>query len=149
MKTETPNNPEGLLIKAGLFVPFSEIEFKAVRSQGPGGQSVNKVNTAVQISFDVKASSLPERIKRKLLSNSDKRLSTEGVYTIKGQGHRSQMRNKEAALQRLAGLIREAAHIPKVRKPTKPSFSARQKRMDSKTKRSKTKSMRGRVKDTD
>jgi ribosome-associated protein len=136
-----------LQISNTVSIPEREIEISAVRSQGAGGQNVNKVATAIHLRFDIMASSLPDRYKERLLRLNDQRITKEGVVVIKAQEHRSQEQNREEALQRLQDMIKIAVTIPKKRQPSKPTRSSQKKRLDSKTKRSQIKTMRGKVTD--
>ncbi|MCB0187523.1 MAG: aminoacyl-tRNA hydrolase, partial [Caldilineaceae bacterium] len=112
-----------------------------------GGQHVNKSATAVQLRFDIAASSLPELYKARLLRLSDQRITKEGVVVIKAQQHRSQEQNRADALSRLQELIRSVTFTPKARRPTRPSRSAREKRLTTKKQRSQIKSWRGKISD--
>jgi len=119
----------------------------AVRSQGAGGQNVNKVASAIHLRFDILASSLPDRYKERLLKRSEQRISKDGVIIIKAQKHRSQQQNREEARRRLRELIKSAIALPKRRKPSKPTRSSQRKRLDSKSRRSHIKAMRRKVTD--
>lgn len=123
-------------------VEVKEVEIGAVRSQGAGGQNVNKVATAIHLRFDVRASSLPEGIKRRLLALNDSRITEGGIVIIKSQSHRTQEQNRAAALERLQSLVDQAATPPKPRRATKPSRRARERRLESKSKRSAVKTLR-------
>ena len=124
-----------------------EVEFSAIRAQGAGGQNVNKVSSAIHLRFDIGASSLPEAVKERLLSLNDSRITLEGVLVIKSQQHRTQEMNRNAALTRLQEVVDGVATPPKPRRATKPSYGAKQKRLEGKSQRSDIKSSRGRVND--
>jgi ribosome-associated protein len=136
-----------LPISTQVVIPFSEIDMQAIRAQGAGGQNVNKVSTAIHLRFDISASSLPDFYKQRLLQLRDRRISSDGIIVIKAQRFRSQEKNREEALTRLQQLVRSVAVSRKKRRPTRPSKSARKKRMDSKTRRGKIKALRGKVSD--
>ncbi|MBT3813317.1 MAG: aminoacyl-tRNA hydrolase [Gammaproteobacteria bacterium] len=130
-----------------IIIPDNEIEISAIRSQGSGGQNVNKVSSAIHLRFDIKASTLPEFYKQRLLALSDKRISKEGVIIIKAQQYRTQEKNRSDAVQRLADIITSVTLVPKVRRATRPGKGARKRRLDDKAKRSKTKALRGKIVD--
>lgn len=123
-----------------------ELDFSAIRSQGAGGQNVNKVATAIHLRFDINRSKLPDFYKQRLLNLNDSRITKEGVIVIKSQSHRTQEMNKEDALNRLKEIIVNATQVQKKRRATKPSKSSQRKRMDSKTKRGQTKALRKNIK---
>lgn len=136
-----------LNISNQVSIPSREIEFQAIRAQGAGGQNVNKVSSAIHLRFDINASSLPDIYKERLGRLSDQRITADGVIIIKAQRFRSQEKNRDDALQRLQSLVRSVATTRKTRRPTKPSRNSQKRRVDSKTRRGKTKSLRGPVKD--
>ncbi|WP_053381943.1 alternative ribosome rescue aminoacyl-tRNA hydrolase ArfB [Nitrospira moscoviensis] len=131
-----------LHISSHVTIPDSEIDIHAVRSQGAGGQNVNKVATAAHLQFDIRASSLPPFYKEELLKLKDHRISADGIITIKAQQHRTQERNREDALERLRSLIQSVAIPRKKRKPTKPTKISKQRRLESKAKRGRLKALR-------
>ena len=126
-----------------LVIAESEVEVTAIRAQGPGGQNVNKVSSAIQLRFDIPNSSLPESVKERLLALSDSRITQDGVLVLKAQRYRTQDMNRMDAFSRLHELVNSVAVPPKKRKPTKPSYGSVQKRLQSKNKRSDLKASRG------
>ena len=134
-----------LVITPTLSLPDNEIHLEAIRAQGAGGQNVNKVSSAVHLRFDIRASSLPDIYKERLLALKDSRVTDDGVIVIKGQQFRTQLKNRDDALSRLAELIRAVTVEKKPRRATKPSKSSQQKRVDSKKKQGQTKALRRRV----
>ncbi|MBK9130103.1 MAG: aminoacyl-tRNA hydrolase [Gammaproteobacteria bacterium] len=135
---------EGVRISARVVIPAREIEISAIRAQGSGGQNVNKVSSAVHLRFEIPASSLPEIYKQRLLALKDRRISAAGTVVIKSQQHRSLERNREEALARLGELIRSVMVTRRKRLPTQATLGSRQRRLDRKKLRGRTKLLRGR-----
>ncbi len=129
-------------INSHISIDDAEIDWQAIRASGPGGQHVNKTSTAIQLIFDIQASSLPENFKAVLLARSDHRITASGKIIIKCQTSRSQEMNRQQALQQFIELIASAGIVPKKRRATKPTFSSQQRRLDSKKQQGNTKALR-------
>jgi ribosome-associated protein len=134
-----------LQVTPTLVIPEHELDERFVRASGPGGQNVNKVSTAVELRFDVAASRLPEDVKERLVALAGKRVSREGVLMIESRENRTQAQNRAAARARLVELLRQATRRPRSRKKTRPTKASRERRLEAKGQRARTKTRRGRV----
>ena len=123
----------------------NEVEISAIRAQGPGGQNVNKVSTAIHLRFDIRASSLPSAVKERLLSLPGRRVSKEGILVLKAQSARTQDQNRALALARLEDIVTQAEQEPEIRRPTKPTYGSKQRRLEGKSMRSQVKTLRRKV----
>ncbi len=141
--------PAGLRVTPEILVPERDLDERFVRASGPGGQNVNKVSTAVELRFDVAASSLPEDVKARLAAIAGRRMSADGVLLVDSREHRTQAQNRAAARERLADLLRRAAARPRPRRKTRPTGAARARRLDAKVRRARVKAGRGRVRGED
>ena len=134
-----------LKISNSVIIPLSEIEMAAIRSQGAGGQNVNKVSSAIHLRFDVPNSSLPDFYKSRILASRDQRITQDGVVVIKAQSYRTQEQNRQDALDRLVAMIKELTRVQKTRRPTKPTKASKKRRVDAKTKKGRQKQLRKKV----
>ena len=134
-----------IVISRHVAIPDGEFEITAIRAQGAGGQHVNKTSTAIHLRFDIRASSLPEYYKERLLAASHHLISSDGVIVIKAQEYRSQELNREAALARLVAVIKDLTTEQKARRPTRPTRASNERRLASKAQKSSVKAMRGKV----
>lgn len=145
MDRDRPGASTAARVSVRLRPDSSGLAFQAVRSQGPGGQNVNKVSSAAQLRFDVHASSLPAEVKARLLAQADQRIGADGVILIKAQEHRSLPMNRAAALARLQAMVDAAARPRRVRKPTAPTRASQRRRLDAKSARGQVKAQRGKL----
>ena len=136
---------DSLPISTRVSIPLREIELSAIRAQGAGGQNVNKVSSAIHLRFDFLNSSLPDFYKQRLQALRDRRISADGVITLKAQRHRTQERNRQDALERLAQLVSSVAEVQKTRVATRPTLASKKRRLDSKKKNAQNKQLRRKI----
>ena len=134
-----------IFITNNITLNDNEVEINAIRAQGAGGQNVNKVASAIHLRFDIRASSLSDLQKTRLLTSKDSRINKDGIFVLKAQQYRTQERNKIDAIERLQAFIKQATYVNKTRKATNPSRNVKRKRVDNKTQRGKVKALRGKV----
>lgn len=134
-----------IILSRNVVIPDSELEITAIRAQGAGGQHVNKSSTAIHLRFDIRASSLPPFYKERMLAASHHLITPEGVVIVKAQEYRSQEMNREAALKRLQNLIQELTVVEKTRRATRPTLASKKRRLESKSRKASTKSLRGKM----
>ena len=134
-----------IILARNVTIPYAESVIAAIRAQGADGQHVNKSSTAIHLRFDIRASSLPEFYQSRMLAASHHLITPEGIVIIKAQEYRSQDMNREAALKRLENLILELTFVEKVRRSTRPTLASKKRRLESKARKSSTKSLRGKV----
>ena len=142
MNAAAPERLIPIMAAPPIEIDEREVEFSAIRAQGAGGQNVNKVSSAVHLRFDIRASSLPDAVKDRLLAMRDQRINADGVVVIKAQTSRSQEKNRAQALQRLRELVSSVAVPPRVRRPTRPTLAAKQRRLEQKSQRAEIKAAR-------
>jgi len=149
MASESVGGEKSVYINRRFSVPISAIDFHAIRASGPGGQSVNKTSSAVHLQLDLAEVEMPAAYRERIMAYRDRRISESGIITIKAQNHRTQIRNRSDAIDRLKKLLLEAVTVPEPRRASRPSYGSVQRRLKKKTQRSAIKKNRGRVRDLD